>query len=186
MSVRKVVRFVVSFGLLCVAILAQESSTNNKETEGDLKAFVERKNREVLKSLPSLSVATNIIRRPALDGSDPPARADITSDESRRLKVAIELRLRTNGIPLREGEESPTLWLEVISLNYGKSTVTSMQLTLMEAVALKRNGAEIEAETWESTERIGATPPPDFERLRSWALEIVDQFCNDYFAANPK
>lgn len=173
MSVGKVVRFVVSFGLLCVAILAQETSIDKRALKARTQAFEEQLAREILKVLPSVSVIAEF-------------NFDETSETSQRLKVAIELRLRTNGIPVPEEPGFPSLVFQMHYIEFDGHFFYDLRVQLFEAVVLKRNGLEMITNTWKCKDSGMVLRTPDHERLRVWALDRVDHFCNDYLAANPK
>ena len=65
--------------------------------------------------------------------------------------------------------------------------VARTNVTLFEDARLVRTSREVKQKSWDSTiaaEKIVDTP--SFETARAWILEAVDEFCNDFLAANPK
>lgn len=173
MKARRIVGLVVLLGLFSVVISAQESIRPKQAGEIEsLEAVGKHEDRGVLKGLSSVSVLVGI-------------QGDVASDEARRLQAAIELRLRTNGVPVKEG--SPTLIFAVIRLDPEKGTAGSaLTAELFEPVIVKRNGVEAIRQTWAHRGLWWMNPATKFDRLRDITLEIADEFSNDYLAANPK
>ena len=167
----RVMRIVVFFfGVLAISSLAQDSHREIARQSDD------RVRREVLKSLTSISVMVRSLE----DG-------DETSAANLRLREAIELRLRSNSVVVREGfPRFEVMVFSPLPMTKDGFRTGILRARLMEPVVLERNGVKIIAETWSDFGTLVAGIGDADERLRFEVTRLVDRFCNDYLAANPK
>jgi hypothetical protein len=112
----------------------------------------------------------------------------LTKDQ---IKTDIELRLRKAGIRMLTEKEwlgspdYPHLSVTVNVITIGGSYSFMVQLYLSEAVTLAR-GNSVMGVIWQ-TYRIGIGNEPNTEtKTKEQVGGMVDQFINDYLAANPK
>ncbi len=108
------------------------------------------------------------------------------------LQTAVELRLRQSGIVIADAESWPELSVAVLisPATAGEITIGysyRIDVNLRELVTIPRTAEIIEAVTWASAGVVGTTSP---ERTRTIIREAVadgiDEFSNDYLAANPR
>lgn len=132
--------------------------------------------RELVRDLPPVSIVSTF----GSEGED--------GLNSRRLKTAVELRLRTHGIPVRDDLGTPSLGVQINPLGLGQNPTVwhaSVKVFLIEKVVLKRNGYEFTTATWGvDDDGYALYMENEFEKWRDVVLERVDAFCNDYLAAN--
>ena len=104
-----------------------------------------------------------------------------------QLKTAIELRLRTQGVPVNDKSELPSLSAYFKTIENNGVVAVTAQFELLELVTT-RKGVEFLGPTWgaERHPELGLLQKREFESVRDLALRYVDEFCNDYLAANPK
>jgi hypothetical protein len=112
------------------------------------------------------------------------------------LQTDTELRLRQSGIRVLDQSELaaapgvPILTLQIVLLRL--STVSGLyafdaHLDLEQSVQLTRDGTKrLSAVTWSTTGTIGVVGTNQLSSLRETARDLIDQFVNDYLAANPK
>lgn len=127
---------------------------------------------------------------------DLPAEVEEIGLTRTKLETDVELRLRKAGIRVLDETErlpppgSPYLYVNVNVHRIGKETgywPFSIYVALSERVRLERNPEiVVDAATW-STGCIAAGPTDSLPRgVRDYVGDMVDIFCNDYLAANPK
>ena len=111
---------------------------------------------------------------------------------STMVRKDIELKLKGAGIPVPFaliGNEDPYLNV-VINVSYNKSNdfvYYAIHISLMQRVALVRNSTlSCSAMTWFKSSTGGATKRESVRSMRDEINKYVDQFLNDYRAANPK
>jgi len=111
-----------------------------------------------------------------------------------QVRTDVELKLRRYGLKvLSESEYAPTLSVLITSVpvrrehsnnTIGYASLVSVQLD--QYVQLLRNQRIIYATTWD-TRHVGFWPQEKFvEDTRDVVSDKVDEFLNDYLAANPK
>lgn len=112
------------------------------------------------------------------------------SNESKRLHTAIETRLRERGVPMAvKKTKSPSFLMCAVSYRrIADLVLLRVVLEMHEEVTINRNKKEFITRVWESQVVPYDEPVTeiDFERVKQRVLEGIDEFCNDYFAANPK
>jgi hypothetical protein len=114
------------------------------------------------------------------------AKADLAKKDlqANRLTIQtdVELRLRAAGMRVLAVDGEANAILQVRVTQYYESTSTDLEL--YERVVLKRNpGVEVRAVTWR---RSGLGQGSNVQNLRDFVKDLVDQFLNSWFAANPK
>ena len=111
-----------------------------------------------------------------------------------QLQTRVEAKLRQAGIRVLTQEEgdkapaSPYLYLNINSTQMqGKPLFASVAiaLELQERVVLQRGKKTAFAATW-STATVGTVPADDVRSIYDRVGDLVDEFVNDYLAANPK
>lgn len=120
--------------------------------------------------------------------------ADEISLTKKRLQTLVELRLRTLGIPvLTETErtasgEKPLLRVRWAYATVGDSFVSTITVELVQWVVLHRDRTQVySAPTWTSSEDLLLGPKSQaVDGITEYLLESVDDFANDYLAANRK
>lgn len=113
------------------------------------------------------------------------------------LKPTIELKLREAGVRINafESEEEKNRVMQTGELSFGVQILKMQDLplcavivraTLRQDVSIPRNGKRILGTTWDHHFiGIAGTEKLD-EQIRTEIRDLVDQFLNDYLAANPK
>jgi len=104
----------------------------------------------------------------------------------------VELQLRRNGLKVLSANERfampgrPYLWIEPLIRIDGQMYVVGVQIELMQDVRLVTNPRFVlSASTWHRS-LIGSGGLLYIQGIRSKVKDMVDEFCNDYLAANPK
>lgn len=114
---------------------------------------------------------------------------NMDSTDLQRLKTAIEIRLRDRGIGVVEKPPySAVFGCYVFWVGQPGWYTSEISVTLAEAATLNRTGQTVTHESWKSITngRKTEAKEPTFEQAREWIMAGVDEFCNDYLAANPK
>ncbi len=135
--------------------------------------IVRQMKRSALASLPAVDVNARLFR---------------LVDDGGKLQVVVELRLRQNGIPISKDGQAPLLqfYSSVVDLRNG-STLAKTGVELFEMATLARNGRTTLVRSWWTDDRMEVkNGPATFEAIRDLTLQAVDEFCNDFPAANPK
>ena len=167
--------------LLGVGSLPGQTKPLEQMSEAEIEALLKQDNLEVIKGLPGVRVH-------AFWKSLSP------SEENDRLQIAVELRLRSNGIPVfATGDQfknipgHPTLNCYVSYYTIGSVVVARTGVQLVEEVQSIRTSKIHLLPTWENTlPRQKLVENLSFEEAREWLFEGVDEFCNSYRAVNPK
>ena len=111
-----------------------------------------------------------------------------------QLQTRLEVKLREAGIRVLTQEQGgktpgrPYLYLNINSTKIqGNPPVASVAiaLELQEQVLLQRGKKSASAATW-STATVGTVPADDVRSIYDRVGDLVDEFINDYLAANPK
>ena len=111
-----------------------------------------------------------------------------------QLQTPVEDKLRQAGIRVLTQEERdrtpgrPYLFLNINSTKIqGNPPFASVAITLEleEQVLLQRGNTSASAATW-STGTVGTVPADDVRSIYDRIGDLVDEFINDYLAANPK
>ena len=167
--------------LLAVGTLPGQPGTPVELSPAEREAMVKQAKLEPLKQLPGVFVQHVFWQ------------AEGPSEENERLRVAVELRLRNNGIPLQTADDwkktpgFPWLSCYVSYFKIGPALVARAFVHLQEEVVSVRTSNRLIMSTWEnSVPRQRLVDGAKFEEAREWLLEAVDEFCNDYRAAHPK
>lgn len=102
-----------------------------------------------------------------------------------QLQTDVELRLRTAGIPVMNG--MPSLNVNVFAYNRdNECSAAYIEVELTERASLQRDPSlSVLATTWHHT-GLYTLGPDGVNGLRGEVKDLVDQFANDYLAANPK
>lgn len=123
-----------------------------------------------------------------------PIKTDVVkySLTTRAFQTDVELQLRRNGVKVLSAEERiatlgrPYLWVEPLIKIDGQQWVAGVDIELMQDVRLVTNPRfVVSACTWDSS-FIGAGVLLHIQSIRRQVKDMVDTFCNDYLAANPK
>lgn len=104
-----------------------------------------------------------------------------------RLKTDVELRLRRARLPVAEGHQDAFLYVHIsVERTATNGLAYCVRVSLAENAVLARDKAIFTlAETWKRA-GIGVTPSSDFvSEARQAVGDQVDDFINDYLAANP-
>lgn len=140
--------------------------------------------RDILRGLQGVNVGVILI------GLDPDA--ELRGLTKQALKTDVELRLRELGIPVLSLEQldrengCPCLNLKVRILKNGGLFAYSLDLYLVELVTPSRDPTRtLFARVWNSS-LIGTVGIQNIQQLRKVAIDTVNEFANDYLAANPK
>jgi hypothetical protein len=124
---------------------------------------------------------------------DPEAEKDGLAKST--IRTDVELRLRQAGIRVLNSSEwlatpgSPDLFLRLSTLKpkEGPLYAFGIQLGLVQRVRLARDpNITVMAVTWEATGRYGTIATERLSELRAEVRDMVDEFINNYMAANPK
>jgi len=112
-----------------------------------------------------------------------------------QIQTDVELRLRQNGIRVFSPEEvlstpgSPYLSVNVsvfIRADGRKLAAFKINIVLRQKVYLSRDlKIRCDATTW-GTSLVGSGDLSNLETIREYVKDAVDEFINDYLAANPK
>lgn len=109
-----------------------------------------------------------------------------------KLKASVELRLRQNGLAVREVKqttlESPWLYINtnILYVENGDFFIYKISIALNQTVRLLRNDTMVRADTWEKG-YLGISPPDNIsEKVEKNVDTLLTFFLNDYLAANPK
>lgn len=157
-----------------------DGQLNVKETE--VKAFLRlysappAKRRDVLKGLHGVGVSVEWIK-PEVEKRGLKAEA---------LQTAIELRLRQHGIKVNE--DGPRLYINVSTLLVDDHHCASIHVSVEfheRAILARRPKINTGVTTWQKG-IIGFFGFNKLRDVRESVLELVDEFINDYLAANPK
>ncbi len=111
----------------------------------------------------------------------------LTEDQ---IQKDVELRLRKSGIKVLTDKEwattlgTPSLMVSLSAFTYLSLCVYSIQVSLFEAVTLARGG-QTSASVWEA-DYIGMVGTKNIRTVRDNIGDKIDEFINDYLAANPK
>ncbi len=107
------------------------------------------------------------------------------------LQTLVELELRKAGIRVLTEEERlktkarPWLYLRVsVVIDDPGSCAFDISLWLNQAVILAGNGSIATATTWD-TSRTGTVGKSNIPSIKDHVREKVEEFCNDFLAANP-
>lgn len=102
------------------------------------------------------------------------------------IKAAVELRLRRNAVRLG-GEEVPScLYINIIVVATPERSAFSVDVEFQQPVTVDATGERCQATTY-SVGRAGFCHPSDLREQTSDSIaELVDQFINDFLAANEK
>jgi hypothetical protein len=110
-----------------------------------------------------------------------------------QLDTAVTLRKAGVRVATSSSEDSPVLRVNVLSYKLtGEVAGFSycIEMGLYQAVFLMKGGrplGPLKARTWESWAKVGTSPPNVLnEQVRGGLKDLLDQFVNDYLAANPK
>ncbi len=110
----------------------------------------------------------------------------------RTFQTDVELQLRRNGLKVLSSDERiatpgrPYLWVEPSIAIDGQNYVVGVKIDLFQDVRLVTNPRFVlSASTWDRM-FIGSGGLLHIQGIRSKVKDIVDEFCNDYLAANPK
>jgi hypothetical protein len=107
-----------------------------------------------------------------------------------QIKTDVELRLRKAGVrvltvkEMHETPGAPDLLVTIVAYIQSNLCAFSIQVDLRELVALAR-GFEVTGTIWEKSQ-LGLTPIDQIRFVREGLGDLVDEFINDYLAANPK
>ena len=109
-----------------------------------------------------------------------------------QIQTDVELRLRKAGVRVLTAKESdetpgvPFLYVNVTTIFFQKTSavVYSIFVQLKEAVTLKRGFIAVGA-IW-NTGSVGTVGTSNIRKIRVSVGDKVDEFINDYLAANPK
>lgn len=107
-----------------------------------------------------------------------------------QIQKDVELRLRKSGIKVLTDKEwilttgTPSLMVNLSAFTYLALCVYSVRVALFEAVTLARGG-QTSASVWES-DYFGMVGTKNIRRVRNNVGDKIDEFINDYLAANPK
>jgi hypothetical protein len=102
----------------------------------------------------------------------------------------VELRLRKSGIKVLTDKEwlsttgTPSLMVSLSAFSYLGVWAYSIRVALFEVVTLARGG-QASAPIWES-DYLGLVGTNNIRQVRDDIGDKVDEFINDYLAANPK
>lgn len=113
-----------------------------------------------------------------------------SSNYADKLKVAIELRLQEHGIRVSDDKEIPKLHCIVGGWEGAGGTISgTASVELYEQATLKREEKVAWVRSWYSADTGMAKSSQGGranDTYKQWILEGVDEFINDYLAANPK
>jgi hypothetical protein len=107
-----------------------------------------------------------------------------------QIKTDVELRLRKAGIRILKREETketpgkPNLIVDVTTSISGGLCAYMITVQLGELVSLAR-GNKVYATIWVAT-GMGTFWTQDIRKIRGYVGDCIDEFINDYLAANPK
>jgi len=112
------------------------------------------------------------------------------------LRTDVELHLRQGGIRIMTKEESfsapgaPYLYLNINTVKFKDEPgwyAYSIDLELTQGVRLDRKPSiPLNAITWNARGSVGVVGARQLRTVRQYVRDMVDQFINDYLAANPK
>lgn len=111
----------------------------------------------------------------------------LTKDQ---IQKNVELRLRKSGIKVLTDKEwtlttgTPSLMVNLSAFTYLAICVYSVRVSLFEAVTLARGG-QTSASVWES-DYFGMVGTKNIRHVRDNVGDKIDDFINDYLAANQK
>ena len=177
--------------LLAVAVSWTGRATADEPTKQELGEFQQQQNRLALRGLKGVSVLVEGLVAEV-------ERAGLTQ---RQIQTDVELRLRLAGIRVLtraetiDGPGGPSLYVNVHALIRGNppSWVYAVAVELLELVVLERTAPEnlsfapenlLLAATWHAPRGLGFGPLADTQMIRQSVTDMVDQFINDYLAAN--
>jgi biotin operon repressor len=107
-----------------------------------------------------------------------------------QIQTDVELRLRKTGIRILTSEETketpgnPNLLIDITTSISGDLCAYTITVQLGELVSLAK-GNKVYATIWVAT-GVGTFWTQDVRKIRGYVGDCVDQFINDYLAANPK
>jgi hypothetical protein len=109
---------------------------------------------------------------------------------TRQIKTDVELRLRKAGVRVLTSEEvietkgQPRLFVTLVTSISSGLCAYMIEVQLGEVAALARGDA-VYATIW-LTNGVGTFLTKDIRKIRDYVGDCVDEFINDYLAANPK
>jgi len=111
-----------------------------------------------------------------------------------QLQTFVEIKLRPAGIRVltrKEGDKTPGRPYLYLNINSTKTqgnppfASVAIALELQEQVHLERGNKSASAATW-STGTVGTVPADDVRSIYDRVGDLLDEFINDYLAANPE
>ncbi len=155
----------------------------------------------VLLMLPGVSHALTLGQQPlvGLKGvyvmttveSPKPEEIELLGLTKDQIQKDVELRLRKSGIKVLTNKEwatmpgTPSLMVSLSAFTYLALCVYSIRVELFEAVTLVRGG-QTSASVWEAGLSVGMVGTKSIRTVRENIGDKIDEFINDYLAANPK
>jgi hypothetical protein len=102
------------------------------------------------------------------------------------IEAAVELRLRRNGIKLGDNT-APYLVVAVRHVQFGSDiTLWLLEVEFRQPVTVQANGELMLAATWRKGREVVCLPSKSPVTVSDALDGLVDQFINDYLAANEK
>jgi hypothetical protein len=102
------------------------------------------------------------------------------------IKAAVELRLRKNGIRLDDTKLQPYLYVNINVVASPDKAAYNASLSFKQSVTIVATGERCVAETWGCASCGFCSPSAVRGKALDAINELVDEFSNDYLAANEK